>query len=184
MNMIWMGYFLILILLAIAPSKKFLGSKMHLFRAFLPSWKFFDDSDRVPVLQVRIHPDPKGLEKSNWENLMKISSSRPWWKLFHNPEMNYRLATHSLLQQVCQDVMDFSIEESADQFENKPTYQALHHLVQHELQKNMAASSFKKISYQFRILACQPDAQWTIVDDLLVSKNYRLTLQQSQDEEL
>ncbi len=183
MTYLWIAYFLLLLFLAFAHSKKFLGSRMHLFRAFLPSWKFFDDSDRVPVLQVRISDEAQGLEKTHWENLMSGKSCRPWLRLFYNPQMNYRLAIHSLLQQICQDILDFSPQEKPQEFENKPTYQILKNIVQHELQKRLSASSYKSVYFQFRILACQPDIPWTPVDDLLISKNYKMKILSSKDTE-
>ncbi|HUP58019.1 MAG TPA: hypothetical protein VM598_11245 [Bdellovibrionota bacterium] len=80
----------------------------QLFRVLIPSWRFFDVADPMPVLEFRLAAGDGDL--GPWTDAIGVPYERKAWQLFWNATENERLARHSLVRQLLDDVND-AVEE-------------------------------------------------------------------------
>ena len=87
------------------------GKAVFLFRAFFPSWRFFDDLADVPQLEFRW--SRVGEELGPWI----LAFETPPFKfssLVLNPKGNFALANQSLLSQLLSDLSDLQGSQGGD----------------------------------------------------------------------
>jgi hypothetical protein len=130
------------------------------FRAFFPSWRFFDDVGLVPLLLVRVGPGDGAL--GPWQPCLG-KARRRWHAVLLNPEANLLLAYGSLLAQLVSDVEELA---DGDDVEALVSYQLAHRLVRTQ---PLAAGDH----YQFKIAVVAPGAEAAEEDDLLISRRYQ-----------
>ena len=129
---------------------------VQLLRAFLPSWKFFEDLGEVPVLYFRIKSAGQWTEWKKWIDPIE----RKWWQLIFNPQGNLNLAYGSLVQELCDEIHK---SKDIEQLENSKPFQDLKNLL---LERSLGMSEV-----QFKIVAEQ--AQGPSID-VLVSPEFKL----------
>lgn len=132
--------------------------RLALFRALLPSWKFFDRTDVPHALYFRHH---RGTEP--WSEWREALPPRPhgFATLFLNPRGNDRLALASIVEEVLHDA-----ERAADpsELESQVSYRLLVRLAHLQSPASDGAVQFK-VSYV--------NDQREAFEDALVSKVHR-----------
>lgn len=146
-------YFLVILAFSLAKRKALPGKTLYLFRALLPSWRFFEDFDEAPTLYFRYASGTEQLRE--WERCLKRPNRR-LAGLFFNPDTNYVLAAGSVVQQLLSEVNDLAHTDTAS-IEKLVSYQLTKSLVQFELPQ--LADRF-----QFKISG--------VSEDILVSPTY------------
>jgi hypothetical protein len=86
------------------PSRLIRSRTLQLFRVLIPSWRFFDVADPVPVLELRLAPAQGDF--GPWLEAIDRPGERRPRQLFWNPRENELLARHSLVRQLFDDVND------------------------------------------------------------------------------
>jgi hypothetical protein len=143
-----------------APSGS-LGKVIQLFRAFFPSWRFFEDFDEAPVLYYRLETGDGSY--GTWERCLEKPKRRALDLVF-NPHGNYVLAAGSLVQQLLSDIEQ--VEDSKpDEAEKLVSYQLTKNLVSYQIKKHQAHA--RAARFQFKISAN--------TEDLLLSPSYALS---------
>jgi hypothetical protein len=155
------GYFALLVVLALVKAVPVKSRAVQRLRAFFPSWKFFDEVGAVPVLLARVGTSEDAL--GPWRPCL-APAPRPWHAALIDTEATLLLAYGSLLQQLIAD-----LEELPDDDDGNTTvsYQLTHHLVRARVAVPPGAS------YQFRVCVVEPGAAATDDDDVMVSPVYQ-----------
>ncbi len=138
-------------------NQRILAKTVHLLRAFLPSWKFFDDLGDDGVLLYRTGTDQQAL--GDWQPAMS-QLQRPWSWLFFNPEGNSRLAIQSLIQQFQAEINEWEDARPVEEIENQVSFQLIKNLIPILISKSGNLETF----FQFKIRAGS--------DDLIISRTY------------
>ncbi len=148
------------------------GKAIFLFRAFFPSWRFFDKLGDVPLLEYRWGSD--GGELGSWTSAT-VKQPRQLSHLIFNAHGNLLLAEQSLLQQLLSDLSELQDVEtpgpqpvSVEQLTSFSLVQnlVLHRVCSASLPTHPGASS---LQYQFRLrtrFAGDESAEW---EDVLMS---------------
>ena len=138
---------------------------LFLFRGFLPSWKFFEESGEIPELWIR-----QGLiteQNETWQAwtpcLRKLKRS-PLIFLW-NPHGNLRHAEDTLLQHLVDLINDPRAHEN--QIENSVPFQLILNLVRSQIREDSLSH------FQFKVVGILPGHTTQKMDDLLVSPIYR-----------
>ncbi len=74
---------------------------LQLFRALIPSWRFFNDTMTVAVLEGRKLPVDGQTE--SWIPLLPKRGQRAFYELFYNPRDTILFASHAALEQFVTD---------------------------------------------------------------------------------
>ena len=136
---------------------------LQLLKVFFPSWKFFEDSGRVPELLYRI-------DQGNWKPAWS-PPRRGWLKLAINSEVNYRLACQSLLEQVTQELEAPEWLARPEGFAETVSYRLVQNLVLLEI--SQVEKKPQDFSYQFKLATYLPLAREATREDLLISPEMR-----------
>ena len=159
-------YFFVLFALSRLQTPPVPGRILYLFRAFFPSWKFFDDYGDVPILFYRM----SGSEKKFGDWVPCLARPKRRLRSFLvNPEGGFYLACTSLLEQVISELEEFE-DGGVENFERTVSYQLIHNLVRFQIGQRPASgqSSF----YQFKICSCLEELSKPIREDVLISSIY------------
>lgn len=146
-------YFLVILAFSLAKRKALPGKTLYLFRALLPSWRFFEDFDEAPTLYFRYATEAEEMRK--WEKCLRRPNRRVTGLLF-NPETNFVLAAGSVVQQLISEVSDLT-DTDTDSVEKLISYQLTQSLVQFQLPQIADR-------YQFKVSG--------VSEDILVSPIY------------
>jgi hypothetical protein len=114
--------------------------EMNLFRALIPSWRFFDGFESVTALQFRVISD-EGQESGAWKAALPLNEARSFGAIFFNPKGNLRLACLSLVERLMEE--DELTTESV-------SYRLVENLVRYQL-RNSGAECSSEARFQFRI---------------------------------
>lgn len=137
---------------------------LRLFRAWIPSWRFFETLSEQPVLYYRAAES--GKELGEWRQALK-RPPRKWYSLLLNGEGNLHLARYALLDQLEDDLGEIQPGE-ADEFPHSVSYGLVKNLVCQALRENheWPASG----TYQFKV--CRVSADTPDAEEILVSPVY------------
>lgn len=139
------------------------GRVLQLFRAWIPSWRFFETLSDQPVLFYRFAA-ADGEEVGEWQQALK-RPPRSWYSIAVNGEGNLHLACYTLLDQLEEDLGELDVSQM-DLVPATPSYQLVKNLVCFLLRERNELQRGSR--YQFkvsRILARDANA----VEDILVS---------------
>jgi hypothetical protein len=160
------AYFAIVLSLSLLNRRGFsggMGRVMHFFRAFFPSWRFFDRFDDAPAIYYRVAHQTDVPFSSEWKPCLK-RLPRKFQTIFHNPEGNYALAAGSLVQQLLSDIESID-EQRAHEAEGLVSFQLAKNLVRHQIREQDKTAPDSR--YQFKIIGSDSG-------DLLISPVYSL----------
>ncbi|MFL5813425.1 MAG: hypothetical protein ACJ763_07585 [Bdellovibrionia bacterium] len=149
-------YFLAIIVFTLLKRKTLPGKTTYLFRALLPSWRFFEDFDEAPTLHFR-HGNEKDELSGWWKCLAR--PERRFYQVLYNPKANYVLAAGSLVQHLLSEINDLPDTDS-NAVESLVSYQLARNLVRFHLPSDARY-------FQFKVSG--------VSDDLLLSPVYRVT---------
>ena len=88
-----------------APMSELGSHPLSLFRCLLPSWRFFDQVETLPVLRYRAAPHGAGF--GDWQDALTAPPRTPG-SLFSNPAGNLHLACRSLVERLLADLEDIT----------------------------------------------------------------------------
>ncbi len=160
MSSVLIGIYLgLLVLLARLKTREVKSPILQLLKVFFPSWKFFEDSGRVPELLYRI-------DQEDWKPAW-TPPPRSWLKLAINSEVNYRLACQSLLEQVTQELEAPEWLAHPERYAESVSYLLVQNLVLHEISR--VEKKPQVFSYQFKLATYLPRAGESTREELLIS---------------
>jgi hypothetical protein len=157
-----------LVFLSILDPRQVKNHKLHLLRAFLPSWKFFEDIGSIPLLFFRVAPKDRDL--SSWLPCW-VKPKRKLRALFLNPEGNFTLACESLLQQLMSDLQEMD-EKNLQKIEETPIYELIQNLVRFQIANQFSNTSH--LQYQFKVCVRHLDSLTKETEDVLISPLYEI----------
>lgn len=135
------------------------GRAVHLFRAFFPSWRFFEDVGGTPRLDYRVHLSSGDL--GPWTDALPPVPRGPAAVLV-NPAGNLRFACGSLVDQLVADFEMLTDAEVADASEQG--LPALERMVSFRLVQNLLATRLRArpdaaeiAAYELRLVLDAPD---------------------------
>lgn len=115
--------------------------RMHfLWRALIPSWRFFDDIGPAVRLQYKSDTSP-------WLPFFSNQYERHWYQLFINAQGNLRMAVHSLVERLASEIGEIK-DGHEQEISSSVTYRLLENAVRLQLKENKTATK----NFQFRIL--------------------------------
>jgi hypothetical protein len=148
-------YFLVIIVFTLLKRKTLPGKATYLFRALLPSWRFFEDFDEAPALYFR-HGNVKQ-ELSTWSKCLQ-RPERCFYNAIYSPQANYVLAAGSLVQHLLSEIEDLPDTDNRS-VEGLVSYQLVRNLVRFHLPAESR-------DYQFKVSG--------VSGDLLISPVYEI----------
>jgi hypothetical protein len=148
-------YFLAILAFSLLKRKSLPGKATYLFRALLPSWRFFEDFDEAPTLYIRYNS--KDRELGEWYKCLNRPNRRLYNALY-NPQANYVLAAGSLVQHLLSEVNELP-ETNSDAIATLVSYQLTQNLVKYHLPAQADR-------YQFKVSG--------VSEDLLISPIYAI----------
>lgn len=136
------------------------GPGVHLFRAFFPSWRFFEDVGAAPRLFYQVSGE------ADWHDALPPVPRGPGALLF-NPRGNLRFAGGSLVDQLVADlaVTDDDPERARAQMEAAVSFRLVRRLVEARLRALPASAAVA--GYRIRVAAddvdllVTPEYSWT-----------------------
>lgn len=140
------------------------GRGLYLLRALLPSWRFFDDFGRAPVLWVRARDD--GGTFGAWSRALQRRPRR-LTHLLSNPEVNLQLLNGSLVQQLAREIAALE-EPDPDRVTDSVAY-----TLTRRLARECALERGDCAAFQFKIRLESPLEAGGAVD-VLVSPTYEV----------
>lgn len=149
-------YFLAITVFTLLKRKTLPGKVTYLFRALLPSWRFFEDFDEASTLYLRHGYESD--ELGPWSKCLARPRRRIYNALY-NPQANYILAAGSVVQQLLSEVNELPEASTSAAVENLVSYQLAKNLVRFHL------PSEAKL-YQFKVSG--------VSEDLLISPIYEV----------
>lgn len=144
---------------------------LQLFRAWIPSWRFFETLSEQPVLFYRVAP-AEGGDLGAW----RVAIQRPrrsWYALALNGEGNLHLACYALLDQLEEDIGEIGEHDATqlDAITQTPSYQLVQNLVCYLLRERNEWHSGCR--YQFKIGRMPVDGAGAC-EDMLVSPLHKV----------
>jgi hypothetical protein len=135
---------------------------LNFFKAFFPSWKFFDESVNTPVLLIRTQYNET---LSDWQ----VAYPPPKTKWFHfllNPQGNFYLAFHSHIQQLLGE-LTLCDEEETKKFHTLVTYKTTVNFARFKVLQLTAEAKY----FQFKISNIEyiDNFNFQVLDDILIS---------------
>lgn len=141
---------------------------LFLFRAWLPSWKFFEESGETLTLFVRWGDSEEALQ--DWI-LAFQPLERKWSAFFINPEVNFRHLNETLLQQLKNESDQFLQTRDISEFENSAPFKITKELAREQIEKMEPLQD--KVFFQFKIAGLLPQQEPTeSTDDVIISPLY------------
>jgi hypothetical protein len=153
-------YFLAVIAFSLLKRRALPGKTLYLFRALLPSWRFFEDFDEAPALYYRSSAGAEDL--GEWRRCLE-KPRREFLNLLYNPRANYVLAAGSVVQHLLSEIDDTSQTDS-HAIESLVSYQLTKNLITYQIEKSHSDASTTR--YQFKISG--------VTEDILISPVYEL----------
>lgn len=153
------------------------GRAVHLFRAFFPSWRFFEDVGGTPRLDYRVHLETG--ELGPWTDALPPVPRGPT-ALLLNPAGNLRFAGGSLVDQL---VADFEVLTDAE-VDDAPErgLAALERMVSFRLVQNLVATQLRVrpdatevTAYELRLVLDAPDVPEAAREVILQTRPYPWT---------
>lgn len=144
----------------------------QLFRAWIPSWRFFETLSAQPVLFFRVTAANDANAEAGageWQLALK-RPPRSLFSIFLNAEGNLHLACYTLLDQLEEDISELTPAE-LEVFPQSPSYQLVQNLVCFLLKERLQLTVGTR--YQFKISRSLPSDQ-PVFEDILVSPVHTL----------
>lgn len=138
---------------------------VHFLRAFVPSWKFFEDIGPVPQLFFRIKTGPD--QFGPWQNSIG-PWSRHWWHFFINPKTNELLAAQSLFQHAATAAQEALERGEPESLAANTAYQLLQGWAR-RCAKEAYPSLALPAQFQFKLCAMDPLNPDISFGDILIS---------------
>ncbi|MCK6574147.1 hypothetical protein L6V77_23965 [Myxococcota bacterium] len=145
------------------------GPAVHLFRAFFPSWRFFEDTGPAPRLMHRL-VGPDGTTGPWLDTLPPVS--RGPLALLYNPAGNLRLAFGSLVDQLVAELA--TIDEAAlargdlRALDALVPYRLVRRLVSERVGSGLAPAPAPALAFQIRLVLddprCAPDEREVVFE--------------------
>jgi hypothetical protein len=146
-------YFIILFSISLFRKSSVSSKKVYLFRAFFPSWRFYDNLGEVSNLSYRrIDPTShsENLDGSSWISALNPLHRNPISLLF-NPIGNYQHMRGSLLQQLVSDIQEID-ENHPELLTSCVSYQLVQKWIENEIKDPQTSYQFKITSGSEEIL--------------------------------
>jgi len=141
------AFFALLAVFSLSRRTQLEGRALFLFRAFFPSWRFFEDLGDAPTILFRTSVDDA--EFGEWQPCLR-KIRRRWYHLFLNPEGNRLLACSSAAQLLLADIEEAD-EADPGALENTVSYRVIRDWVRYRIHQMLPESA--SVSYQFKVLA-------------------------------
>lgn len=159
-------FFFVLLALSFQRTRRRHHQKLHLFRSLFPSWRFFEEYGRSPVLYYRLQT--KNGQMGPWLPCLK-PAQRHLGHLFLNSRGNFNFACNTLLNQLSVDLENLDHRDSLA-VEATTSYQLIKNLVSYQIRQDTQTPSF---TYQFRICGELKTKDENNQEDLLISPTYQ-----------
>ena len=165
------------------------GRAVFLFRAFFPSWRFFDQLGDIPILEYRWanHSDHFG----TWLRCIERSNLKAYSIAF-NSIGNLEMAYQSLLQQFLSDLAELQEQLGPNQelsvadklIRELTSYRLVQNWVRHRAVSEASRSEIRTevIQYQFRLRTQFAGVDAHSFEDVLISGIEVATLSDSRGE--
>jgi hypothetical protein len=140
-------YFVAVAVFSLSRRTQLRSRALFLFRAFFPSWRFFEDLGDAPTVFFRLCLENG--EPGDWQPCLgKIP--RRWYHLFFNPDGNRLLACSSAVQLLLADIEEAD-ETDPGALENTVSYRVIQDLVRYRIHQVMPETP--SVRFQFKVLA-------------------------------
>lgn len=136
---------------------------ISLFRALLPSWRFFDRAGDVVHLSYRIMDDQG--QPGEWLRHPR-PPPRPWKALVHNPEGNLFLASQATVDRLADELSAFA--EDPSRLSQTVSYRVVEEMVRFEIRRTGVPSGRV---FQFKLGVARGENP---ADDLLLSTDHEV----------
>lgn len=140
----------------------------QLFRAWLPSWRFFETLSEQPVLFYRSANSDNEVLAGEWRPALQ-RPPRHWYSIALNGEGNLHLACYALLDQLEEDLSDLETVQ-LDACAKMPSYQLVQNLVCYLLREKSELRN--GCCYQFK-LSRIPARDANTLDEIFISSVHR-----------
>lgn len=140
-------YFVALAVFSLARRSQLRSRALFLFRAFFPSWRFFEDLGDAPNVFFRLHSENN--EPGEWQPCLE-KIPRRWFHLFFNPDGNRLLACSSAVQLLLADIEEAD-ETDPGALETTVSYRVIQDLVRYRIRQMMPETP--SVLFQFKVLA-------------------------------
>lgn len=141
---------------------------LQLFRAWVPSWRFFETLSEQPVLFYRVG---SGAEEPGGE--WRVALRRParrWYSIALNGEGNLHLASYTLLDQLEEDIGELQPSQ-LDSFSQSASYQLVQNLICFLLRERNELPGGGHYQFKVSRLLARGEGAY---QDILVSPVHRL----------
>ncbi|MCW8133848.1 MAG: hypothetical protein KIS92_26105 [Planctomycetota bacterium] len=147
---------------------------LQLFRAWIPSWRFFETLSEQPVLYYRTSAHAAG-ELGAW----RVGLRRPprrWDALFQNAEGNLHLACYALLDQLEDDIQTAGARgpEALAAVPASPSYRLVENLVRFLLRERNELPGGGRFQFKVCRLPADGAAGAEAPEDIVVSPVHRI----------
>lgn len=143
------------------------GKRIQLFKAFFPSWRFFEDIGTSPRLLLRWMPEGQS-EWSAWIEAMPALQRR---RFFVNAEGNLAHAYGSLLQTLIAEAAE-TPEAEEHLFEDSLTYRMVRAWTKQCIRR--IDSENRASRYQFKVIGVASENPDAPSEDLILSPPYEV----------
>ena len=140
-------------------------NRLSYFRIFIPSWRFFESTGDLALLQYRMHMPNQRV--TGWQDCLSKPSAS-FLSFFINPQGNFYLAAQTLVEQTLVNLNDDSFRLN---FSQSSTYQMLQALVRAQICQHQ---DLAPVSYQFKITVQSATAQDGTVEDAVISQEHQI----------
>ena len=151
-------YFALLLVFSSLRTRIFSHRAIILFRAFFPSWKFFDEISPSPHLFFRT--SKLGEDWSDWRETPRVDRKKN--ALFLNAEVNLKMSLDSVLERLISEIEEMN-ENEIDVLEKSVSFGLVKNAVKSFIPLDLNAGT----QFQFKICLSQKT-----VEDVLISPAY------------
>lgn len=147
---------------------------LQLFRAWLPSWRFFETLTEQPVLFYRTTASSTG-DLGEWRVAL-VRPARPWDALFLNAEGNLHLACYTLLDQLEEDIQAAGAcgPEALEAFPASPSYRLVENLVRFLMRERLELPNGGRFQFKVCRMTASAGPGALAFDEILISPEHRI----------
>ncbi|HTV20970.1 MAG TPA: hypothetical protein VMG12_19930 [Polyangiaceae bacterium] len=143
-----------------------------LFRCLLPSWRFFEQIERVPALRYRVAARVEGEPHDDWSDWHDALSAprRPLSSLWLNADGNLHLASRSLIEHLVADLE--ALDELGQAAEQLVSYRLVCALVERRVRAALPEAALR---YQFCLVDAEVEAELEVDAEAVDASGQRPT---------